>query len=81
MQLDPTFLSTYIETIQTYPLLYNDGTIDCAFLHCKECPLQKGNHCYIALERNRLAINISPGSFEQTYVAPTLLQTHPELFI
>lgn len=81
MQLDPTFLSIYIKTIQTYPLLYNDGTIDCAFLHCNECPLHKDNRCYIAVERNRLALNISPGSFEQTYIAPTLLQTHPELFI
>lgn len=81
MQLDPTFLSTYVKAIQTYPLLYNDGTIDCAFLHCSECPLHKDNRCYIALERNRLALYISPDSFEQTYVAPILLQTHPELFI
>ena len=81
MQLDPTFLFTYIEAIQTYALLYNDGTIDCAFLHCRECPLYKDNRCYIALECNRLALYISPGTFEQTYVAPILLQTHPELFI
>ena len=81
MQLDPTFLSTYVEATQTYPLLYNDGAIDCSFLRCNKCPLGKNNHCYIALERNRLALNISPGSFEQTYVAPILLQTHPELFI
>ena len=81
MQLDPTFLSTYIKTIQTYPLLYNDGTIDCEFLHCRGCPLHKDNLCYIALERNRLDLDISPGGFERTYVAPTLLQTHPELFI
>lgn len=81
MQLDPTFLSTYIEVIQTYPFLYNDGMIDCVFLHCRECPLCKDNRCYITLERNRLALDISPDGFEQTYVAPILLQTHPELFI
>lgn len=81
MQLDPTFLSTYIEAIQTYPLYYNDNTFNCAFLHCSECPLDKDSRCYIAIERDRLALNISPGSFEQTYVASTLLQTHPELFI
>ena len=81
MKLDPIFLSTYVKAIQTYPLLYKDGTIDCAFLHCNECPLDKDNHCYIALERARLALNISPSSFEQTYVTPVLLQTHPELFI
>lgn len=81
MQLDPTFLSTYVKAIQTYPLLYNDGAIDCAFLYCKECPLYKDSHCYIALERDRLALNISPSSFEQTYVVPVLSQTNPEFFI
>lgn len=81
MQLDPTFLSTYIKAIQTYPLYYNDNTFNCAFLHCSECLLFKNTKCYIDLERDRLALNISPGSFEQTYVAPTLLQTHPEFFI
>ena len=81
MQLDPTFLSTYIKAIQTYPLYYTDNMFDCAFLDCSECPLHKDNHCYISLEHDRLAPNISPSSFEQTYVASTLLQTHPELFI
>lgn len=81
MQLDPTFLSTYIEAIQTYPLLYNDGVIDCAFVRCNQCPLLKNRRCYIALERDRLTTGISSSSFEQTYIAPTLLQTHPELFI
>ena len=81
MQLDPTFLSIYIEAIQTYPLYYNDDMFDCAFLNCRECPLQKGNRCYVSLERDRLTSDGSASSFEQTYIAPTLLQTHPELFI
>lgn len=81
MQLDPTFLSTYIEAIQTYPLLYNDGAIDCAFLNCNQCPLFKNSRCYIAIERDRLTTGISSSRFEQTYVAPILLQTHPEFFI
>ena len=81
MQLDPIFLDTYIKAVQAYPLYYNDNMFDCAFLHCFECPLRKDNHCYIALERDRLTTGISSGSFQQTYVATTLLQTHPELFI
>ena len=81
MQLDPTFLATYIEAIQTYPLYYADNMFDCAFLDCSECLLFKNTRCYIALERDRLTGDGSPSSFEQTYVAPTLLQTHPELFI
>ena len=80
MQLDPVFLSAYIKAIQTYPSYYS-GVFDCALLDCFECPLQKDNKCYIALERNRLAISTSPNSFEQTYVVPILSQTHPELFI
>lgn len=81
MQLDPTFLSIYIKAIQTYPLYYTDNMFDCAFLHCSECLLHKDNRCYIALERDRLNCVGSASSFEQTYVAPTLLQTYPELFI
>lgn len=81
MKLDPTFLSTYIEAIRTYPLYYNDDMFDCAFLHCYDCPLTKNGRCYIALERDRLTCDGSASSFEQTYVAPILLQTHPELFI
>lgn len=81
MQLDPVFLDTYIKAVQTYHLYYNDNMFDCAFLYCSECPLFKNTRCYIALERDRLTTGISSSSFEQTYVAPTLLQTHPELFI
>ena len=81
MQLDPVFLDTYIKTVQTYPLYYNDNVFDCEFLYCGECQLQKDSRCYIALERDRLTTGISSSSFERTYVAPILLQTHPELFI
>lgn len=81
MKLDPTFLSIYVKAIQTYPLYYTDNMFDCAFLKCGECPLQKDSRCYIALERDRLIGEGSASSFEQTYVAPTLLQTSPELFI
>ena len=81
MQLDPIFLDTYIKAVQAYSYNYTDGVFACDDLPCNICPLLKNTRCYIALERDRLTTGISSSSFEQTYVAPILLQTHPELFI
>ena len=85
MQLDPTFISTYVSAALTYPDHYGSKTgyaFSC-FESCSDCPFEsrKGD-CQIKVQWDLLGHpEISPGAFEQAHIAPLLRQSHPEVFI
>lgn len=83
MQLDPTFISTYANAVLMYPNHYGS---EAAYVFscvdsCSDCPLNSKVGCQITVQRDLLGFKISPSTFEQTYVAPLLRQSYPELFV
>lgn len=83
MQLDPTFISTYANAALMYPDNYSSKTaytFSC-FDSCLNCPLNSKVGCQIVVQLGLSGFKISPLTFEQTYVAPLLRQSYPELFV